>query len=345
MPHLLLDNFDTPGLWSARDPGDNPSAEIVIGADTQPHPFAEDPDAVRLDIQSGATGHLIRRAIQATDLTGFDSLTLWHRSDVSAAGTSADPLRLRLALGSAALPIGAAGNDWVRYLTAERADVWAYSVLALDDLPNAIRGALTTIELQIAATDGAHSLHLDGLEAQTPRMVADVDAALVARLDAQLILGGLPVSAAIEPAAPVAVGQSAIRLVQYEATRNEKRAHTGLRRTDFTETGHRLRPSPIPWDLFYRIAFVSVDRAGQAAMVDFVINRLGHRNWLPVGNRALRIEQVEQVGPDDAMNDAPTLRYRVAAWFESGAATPVLPVGEVVVATDLNTPAAANGGP
>ncbi len=344
MPQLLIDNFDVPGLWSARDALNAPSVEIALSATTDTHPFATDASSLRVDIQTGATGHLIRRTIPAVDLNSFDSLTLWHRADVAAAGDASDPLRVRLALGSAALPVGAPGNDWVRYLTADTANVWSYSVLALDDLPTAVRGAIQTIEFQIVTVSASHALHLDGLEAQVTSVAADIDAALLARLDAQLVLGGGPVPATIAPSVPPAPGQPAIRLVQYEAVRNEVRSNTGPRRTDFTETGHRLRPSPIPWDIYYRVEFVAADRADQAAMVDFVIGGLGHRMWLPVGNRALRLEQVDQVKPDDAVIDAPSLRYRVSAWIERGADLPVVPVGEVVIDTDLNTPARAAGG-
>jgi hypothetical protein len=350
MPHLLLDNFDVPGVWIARDPANNPSAEIVVTADLQTHPFARDPSAIRVDIHAGATGHALRRVLAATDLSSHDDLTLWYRSDVAATAAPTDPVRLRLALGSAALPIGAVGNDWLRYLRTERAGVWAYGVFDLDDLPNAVRTALTTIELQVVATDGAHTIILDALEALTPRMVADTDAALLTRLDAQLALGGSPVPVVIAPDTapppllPPPPNRPSIRLVQYEATRNARRDHTGLRRTDFTETGHRLRPSPIPWDLFYRVEFISNNRSDQSAMLDFVIDRLGHREWLPVGNRAIRIEQVDQVTPDDALVDAPTLRYRVSAWEERGLSTPVLSVGGVRVNTDIKTPGTANGG-
>lgn len=343
MPHFLIDNFDNPGLWNALDPGDNPSVEITLSGDNQTHPFAVDDDSIRMQVQSNASGHLIRRTIPETDLTNFNDLTLWLHSDIAASGMASDPLRLRLSLGSAGLPIGAVGNDWVRYLTVDRADSWSYAVLALDDLPNAVRSALITIEIQVIATDDAHTIYFDALEANTPSMVLDVDSALLAQLDAQLLIGGVPVAAAIEPAAPPVANQPAIRIIQYEAMHNEMRGESGSRHTDFTETDFRVRNGSIPWDIFYHINFISDNRADQAIMVDFVINQLGHRSWLPVGNRSLRIEQVEQVKPDDALIDAPIFRYRVAAWSETiGETTTVLPVNEVTINTDLATP--ANGG-
>lgn len=339
MPHFLLDNFDTPGLWDSHDPANNPSPEIVVNTDTLTHPFAEDATSLRIEIQAGAVGHLLRRTIAATDISSFNNLTFWYRSDVATTPAIDNRLRLRLALGSGALPIGAIGNEWARYFIAERANSWTYETFALDDLPNAISSALTTIEIQVAAITDAHTIHLDSLEVQAPQMIEDTDSALLARLDAQLILSGNPVPAVIAPDMPLAPVENIIRLVRYETTRNETRAYSGLRRTDFTDTGHRMRPSPIPWDLYYRFEFTSDSRTHQAAMMDFVINRLGHKSWLPIGNRAMRIEQIPQVMPDDALVDSPAIRYRVAAWNERGAAAPVRPTNEVLITTDLT-----NGG-
>jgi len=334
VPHILLDDFAAPAAWLPRDPLDAPSAAIVPGAAAQTHPFATDPAALSLDILPGAAGHVARRALGPIDLTGVPSLTLWVHSDTALTGTAADLFRPRVALGSAALPIGAPGNDWVRYLPCERARSWSYAILALDDLDPLARGALDTIEIQIAATDGSHNLLFDGLEASAPQMIADLDAALLAVLDGQLVLGGGSVPAVVE-ATPPPANQPAIRLIQYEATRNERRAHTGLRRTDFTDSGHRLRPSPIPWDVFYRVEFIAATRTDRVAMEDFVIGLLGHRRWLPVGNRALRIEQVDPVTPDDALIDVTYLRYRVSAWSERGAPIAVEPVSTVEIETDI----------
>jgi hypothetical protein len=267
------------------------------------------------------------------DLATAEDITLWFHCDTLLTGTAADPFRPRIALGSAAMPIGAVGNDWERYLNCENAASWNYAVVSITDLPAPVRGALDTIELQIAATDGAHRLLLDGLEATAPAMVTDVDTALMALLDGQLVLSGTPVPAVIAPDAPAS--QPAIRLVQYEATRNENRDHTGLRKTDFTDAGHRLRPAPIPWDIFYRIEFDAAARADVTAMQDFVVETLRHRRWLPVGNRAFRIEQVDQVPPDDALIGAPYLRYRVSAWAEHGPAIDTVPVTTTQIDLDV----------
>ncbi len=338
MPNLSIDDFAIPAAWVPLDAANLPSAEIVATPSTTTHPFATDPAALSVDVLSGAAGHILQRSIPPVDLSAFDELTLWFRCDTALTGTPLDLFRPRIALGSAALPIGAPGNDWLRYLICEVGGGWSYALLALDDLDPLVRGALDTIEVQIAVTDGAHRLVLDGLAASASAMIADLDAALLARLDGQLVLPGGPVPAAIEPAPPPA-NQPAIRLIQYETERNERRAHDGLRPTDFTDTGHRLRPAPVPWDIFYRINFIADARAELAAMQDFVVTALGPRDWLPVGNRALRIEQVDQVGPDDALIDTPYLRYRASAWAEAGPPIIVEPVTATQI--DMDIPAGA----
>lgn len=275
----------------------------------------------------------------ATDLSEFDDLTVWHRSDVGEMSHVGDGLRLRLALGSAALPIGAPGNDWGRYFIGARAGHWSYLTAALDDLPAAVRTALTTIELQVVSTDGApHQVWLDGLEALAAQMVTDSDAALLTQLDGQLQLGGNAVPAVIVPDAPAGPAQPVIRLRPYETVRSTARWMTGSRRTDYTDAGHRLRPLPEAWDLFYAIECDAVTRAEQAAMVDFVVGRLGTVGWLPVGNRAFRIDQIDaDEDAEDVLIAPHVLRYRIGAFAERAPMLPSVPVADLEIEADLQT--------
>lgn len=334
MPFLSIDQFDNPGQWSALDAADAPSGELALSADGQPHPQAQDSNTLRLDVSANATGHLIRRALGPIDLTAFPNLTLWYRATTAQAGQTGDAFRLRLRLGSAALPIGAPGNDWHRYLTASKPGQWSYVLIDLDDLPAAVRGAVTTIEYDVVDVQSEQSVWFDALEARAPSTVTDIDASLVGRLDGALVLNGTPVPVVVAPDVPAQPAEPFIRLVHYESSHSRRRATDAPRRSDFTETGSGLRPTPVPWDLFYRAEFVATDRADQSAMVDFAMTQLGHRSWLPIGNQAVRIEQIPTVLPDDALIDAPIIRYRVAAWLDQGRPELVLPVTETNMTID-----------
>lgn len=346
MPQLVLDAFDVLAVWTGLDAVLAPSGDVTLAAAPVAHPFATTQDAIEVGIGAGALGHRIRRSFPATDLTPFERLTLWHVTDVAMNGQPGGALQLRLQLGSVALPLGNPGNIWHRYLVQEAADVWSYGVFALADLPAAIRGAVTEIEITVTDSNGAdHRLTLDALAADLPRMASDVDQGLLIRLNGILQFGGNPVPAFIDPAPPPPLGQPAIRLIPYEVTRNDRRAVTQLRRADVTDDGYLMSPAPHPWDLFYRVEFLADSRAAQVAMVDFVTTQLGPHSWLPIGNRSFRVEQIEPTRPDDQMADAPSLRYRVSAWADGAGGTgriAAVPVADLQIATEL---VAAETGP
>ncbi len=333
MPFLLLDPFANPMLWAALDPGNLLSAEVSLAAGGPPHPHAVDPAALRVSLTGAATGHRIERALAAVDLTGFDRLAFWCRTDVAMRGAASDALRLRMRIGSAALPIGTVGNNWHRYLTAPTSGDWGYQSFDLSDLAPAVRDAVDRIEIGIIATTAAHVVWLDGLEARRSAPVADCDAALLARLDGVLQIAGAPVPAVFAPDEAVS---PFFRIVHYQSLYGRARASHAARPADPTDDGQALRPAAVPWDLYYRIAFVAPTRAEQGAMLDFVMATLGAQGWLAVGNQAVRIDQIPAAEPDDSMLEGPILRYRASAWAE--AAVPgeaVVPVEAFVVVTEL----------
>lgn len=332
MPQLPLDQFDNAALWQAVDAANAPSGELALALEPDPHPHAADPNALRVDITGAATGHRIRRGLGPVDLTPFDRLTLWVRPDVVMRGKPDDPLRLRIRLGSAALPVGAVGNEWHRYLTAPVTGRWSYQSLDLADLAPAVRGAVDTIEIDVTSTLTAHAVRFDGMEARRSAPVADADTGLLALLSDVLQLGGAPVSARL---APDAAAEPYIRLLQYNSLWGRRRSTSATITTDQTDTGSSQRPAPVPWDIFYRAEFIAATRAEQAAMLDFVIDRVGRSGWLALGNQAVRIDPLDAVEPDDGLRSDPVFRFRVSTWAEpASSGLPTIPVSEIVVSTD-----------
>ena len=139
--------------------------------------------------------------------------------------------------------------------------------LALDDLPAAVRGAVTQIRLTCLDASASFALDLDRITALHPELLADVDAALVDRLGGRVELGNRIVPAVVDPApAPTA---PFFRLTSYGARPAPERSPAAGVRTDFTGQGFSIRPPSVPFDLLYAVDAVTDDRAdaAQAARV------------------------------------------------------------------------------
>ena len=323
MPHLAIDRFDLAAPWQALTPALAPSAAITLVGDAIGHPMAQVAASLRATVLTGATGHRLRRALPAVDLTGFARLEFWMRCDRALTGRPEDPLRIRLRLGSAALSLNAIGNSWGRYLVGQAGAEWSFVTISLGDLPVAIRSAVSQIEFVVVATDGAETrLWLDGLMAAAPQLTFDVDQALLQMLDGVLILGGNPVPGRV---APAVAPNPYIRVTQYRARRARERDPVGFRRYERDDAGLLVWPAPEAWELTYLIEPLAITRAEIATMLDFVQGQFG-RQWLSVGNRVNRIEPSDMLVEGDEALTLPPLRYVVSAWSDAGVPRRELPV-------------------
>ena len=286
-------------------------------------------------MSAAATGHFLTRTIVPLNLSNLPELRFWFRATQPSDGSPDRPFRLRLQLGSAALPVGAVGNTWHRYLPVAQANGWQFVRVALDDLAPAVASAVNTLRFTCVNTTLAWTGWLDDLIAVRPEVIADVDAALLAQLNLVLNLGGTPVPAQVDldgmadPTAPW------IRIIHYEAAYSDLRTSTARPRTDFTDTGFRLRPEAVAYDLFYRIEAVADDRADQAAILEFVLDRLGHRRGLLVNGALLQLDRVPTPERLEEADSMVGLCYRVATLQERGTQQPVLPVQETRLTADL----------
>lgn len=330
MPSTLIDDFDDHTLWSALQPGGLPSAEIVLATDVDVHGTA----SMRVDVSAAGDGHFITRSFGPMDITGLSELRLSYRTTRPSDGTPDRPFQLKMELGSAAMAIGAPGNSWHRYLPAFEADRWHFVRMALDDLDPLVAGAADTVQVTALNIAASWTAWLDGLIASDPQLIADVDAALEELLDGQLVIGG-PVPAHVHvPGAPEPVAPW-LRIVHYDAAFSDLRTTSQRSRTDFTDTGYRLRPESVAYDLCYRIEPVTNDRAEHSQMIEFVLDVLGHRRSLLVNGAQLPLDRFQGSHADDVLGDVPALRYRVATRQERGTHLAVEPVKEITLATGL----------
>lgn len=342
MPTLQIDSFDSEAPWQALTPADTPSSGIVFALDGPGPALPANGQSLRVTIAATATGHRIQRTIPATDLALFPEVRMWCRGERLAGGSagSAAPFFLEMRLGSAALPVGAPGNDWHRRLPIEPGARWSPVRMVLDDLPVAVRGAVTQLALFVLPGAGSLTVWVDDLRAADPQMVVDADAALVAALDGRLSIGGTPVPAVLDvPGVAAPVGPF-IGIVHYAMTLADTLGGQPQRSADYTVIGHRIYPAPEIWQLHYRIDCTGDSADGQATIVDFVSTTLGMRGVLEIGGVAHRIERLRDIEPCDAQAAGPLLRYRVTVARQRAGGVAVQPVGDVRFAAGLREDAA-----
>src|SRR5699024_2372781 len=130
---VLLDSFDNAASWSAEDGGGAPSAELAITSATDHVAPIGSTASLRLDATSGAGGHRIERSFGPVDLVRFTELRWWNRVDHAAGPDTAATTRLRIELGSAAMPIGSPGT-WHRLVPVARPRTWELVRASLDDV-------------------------------------------------------------------------------------------------------------------------------------------------------------------------------------------------------------------
>jgi hypothetical protein len=306
--HLVVDDLADLTPWAARTPTGAASAAITLAR--SPAARLAGP-ALRIEVGPDATGHRIERSLGPLDLSPFDDLELWVRGDRAADGTDGRPFYLELRLGSAALAVAASGNAWQRLIPVASAEAWQAVPLALDDLPAAVRGAVTQVRLTCLDASAPFTLDLDRITALHPQLLADVDAALVDRLGGRVELGNRIVPAVVDPApAPTA---PFFRLTSYGARPAPERSPAAGVRTDFTGQGFSIRPPSVPFDLLYAVDAVTDDRADAATLLEYVLSELAPRSVLDVAGRPLTVDWVE--APQLALATLPgqpTVHLRVA---------------------------------
>ena len=305
-----------------------------------------EPDAERRILEAGrvagsdkARHHSLRRNLAGLDLTNFDELRLWVYADRAADGTPANPFVLELTLGSAALGLDDPANTWARYLPASKPGVWEPVRLTVGDLPAAIRGAVTRMRIRCVADSRPFRWYVDDILAVRERMIADVDAALVARLHNLLTIGGNAVPAVMHPAGG-ALDQDApfFHLTHYDIVCSRERASAARPRGDFAEDGYSLRPPSNAYELYYQITAEADDRASQSQMLEFALRALPPFGDLSVNGFLLPIESAtvppfDQVGK--LQTDSIPLFYKVLTRQEVGTPDIVSPVQAVTIGGDL----------
>ena len=325
----IVDAMNNAGAWNALAPnGATPSTEISAADETNQIRYGADAHSLRVAASGNAQDHLLRRTRAALDLSAFGELRLWIFSSRIADGSASQPFFLELRLGSAALALDAPGNTWHRYLPVARAGTWELLRLSLADLAPAVRSSLSALQLRCIDAALPFTCVLDDLAAVRDEMLADADAALLARLHERITINGTAVPALLYVPGVTAPSQPYIRITQHHIAFADERTSSSRARTDFSSNRFALRPPSYGYNLHYQFEAVAANRSEQAAILEFILRELTPRGELIVNNSPLPLEwmPVPPYNADGApLTDRALLHFRVLTYQEVGAAEPAVP--------------------
>jgi hypothetical protein len=292
-----------------------PSTEVSIALDTShPRPGA-DPRSGLITASAAAANHTLRRSLTpAIDLTAFDELRLALFSSRVSDGKTTTPFFLELTLASAAMPLSDPGNTWRRYIPAAQAGVWDTARFSLSDLPAAIRGAVSVMQLRCAAA-GAFQINIEDIIGVRDEMIGDIDVKLRTLLNNILIISGNPVPAVLHPAnGPLSQSRPYIEILNYDVAYNLERTQSFRPRADYFNGSSSLLPTSNAFDVFYQIAAVADDRTSQSQMLEFILRTIPARGEILVNGYPLQVDTTV-VNPIDRLGgfrtDAIPLFFRV----------------------------------
>lgn len=344
LPSLALDPFSTLAAWQAlAADGVTPSTAMALSANAALDTPSGDHQSLSLSASSAALGHMARCSFAPVDLSPYDELRLVMRASRAAPAQSstgtATAFYLELHLGSAALPTTAAANLWHRRLPFNGADTWDTLRISLDDLPAAVRGALSVAELRCIDASQPFVASIDEAMAVRPSMLVDVEAALQARLHQKVSVAGTPVPAVVTVAGNDLPGTlPTIAIVPLDARSALERSAGSGQRCDFVQDGYRVRAGAQTYELDYGIEVLAATRAAQAAVLDFLLGALPPYGLLRVAGTSLAIEAMAAAPPLQVLLGVPTPRqrlyYRVWAWQDQAATQSVRPTKTVVLPVD-----------
>ena len=320
---LLIDEMDNASRWKALAPDlATPSGEISLSDDKAAFKFGDDHTSGRIVGSTRAAGHVLRRDLAGLNLSEMDEIRLWGRSN-RPAGTAADgSFFLEMKLASAAMGFDDPNNKWRRPLVFLQPGSWELIRLSIADLPPQVRGAVTGMQLKCINSDAAFTCNLDSCLAVREEMLADVEQELVARTHQKVTVDGTPVSASIfNPDAP-APALPYIRITPYDMQLAEQRSVTADLRMDYTETGFRIAPPRIGYDLYYDFDVYAASRSVKTQVFEYLLRVFAPRSELVVNGLPLSIELAPSAPSDYVVPqrvDRTVLRFKVQTWLAKAA--------------------------
>lgn len=281
MPSQLVDPFDDAAAWQTTAPGGGPSAELVAQTDTSVTWLGT--PTVALSGTTSASGHLAGKTFTSVDLSAFDDLWFWVRSDRLANDTAGQPFFLELRLGSATVAMGTAANIWHRELPVTQAATWQLVKVSVGDLAPAVRSATSAIQIGCVDASAPFRCNVAALTAVRERLLLDLDIALVARLSDQAVLAGVSVPAFVDqPGSTTAQPTPSIRITNYDVQSADARSPSGPSRSDYRNGTFDLRPRRRAYDVLYEVDVLASTRGDADLLYELVLTQLGPSSELLV---------------------------------------------------------------
>jgi hypothetical protein len=319
----VIDVMDNAAQWKALAPDQvTPSTELSISDDKTIYQFGDDQTSGRIQATEKALGHVLRRNLNV-DLSDLDELRLWGRADHAADGSSSAPFFLELKFASAEVGFDNAQNTWRRPLPFFHPGSWELIRLSLADLPAQILAGASAMQLKVINAGNAFQCNLDTCLGVKEEMLADVEAELLAKTDKKVKFNGTALPAVMFNPDVAAPALPYIRITPYEVQLNEQRSVIASLRMDYTETGFRVLPQRIGYDLFYDFEVYANDRRAKTSVYEYLLRLFAPRSSLVVNGVPLLVEyeastQSDYVTPERV--DRTMLRFKVQTWQSKASA-------------------------
>ncbi len=347
MSQILLDGMDNAASWSALGPDAvTPSAAIQLVNDATDSRYGADSTSGHLTASTGSLNHRLQRTVPATDLSNFDEIRLWYKSNRKADGSDSYPFYLQFRLASNAVKFDDPANQWARYFPLSQTRDWELVRFTIRDLPAGVRAALTGMQLRIANAGAALDAHLDTVLAVREQALADVEAALVGRLDQKVSVNGAGVPAVVfDPDDSAALPMPHIRITPADIQWDGDRTVPVPARGDYTDRGFQLRPPATALTLLYDIDVYAAGRGAKTQIFEFILAALAPRTELIVNGAPLTLELLPTPPPTllplQRLDRTP-IRFRVTTLQQTGPPQPVpRPYADVLVLAGTNDGAIA----
>ena len=176
------------------------------------------------------------------------------------------------------------------------------------------------------------------LIAARDEMILDADVALVTALHEKIAVGGMFVPALVHhPDATLPT--PAIVLRNYYLRPAHERRMTTEQRGDFTDTGYRLLPEVLGYEVYYEIDVRAANRPDKARILDFVLATLSPRTYVLANGVMLPVEHLyltnDHSPPWTDTPDRVLLRFRVETRRALGVPKPAtVPYSQIIIAAE-----------
>ncbi len=342
MSHLRIEEVFEPGRWlTFAGDGRTVSTELAVSIDTEPTPLGQVKSCVHMTGSDKAADHRARCKIPSLDLSNFEELAFWVRSDKVADGSEDKPFLIELRLSSDTVSTESPANKFARYFPVSASRTWELVHFSLVDLNPSVRAAMTYLHLRVLPTPtmAAFDYKFADLIALKRQVVTDVEEALIYLLDNALQIDGSTIPAVVRtPGMSVPVKNSLFLIATLDVQRNKSKDISHTVKRDYREDGYAVGPRQQAYNVLIQIECLPKDASHQRQMMDFVIQTLCLRDYIPIAGKLMPIEFVGGPYKERWASTSPYMQgllFNIQTFLPAGAINWVQPVSAVKLEVDM----------